>query len=95
MDDINQEVAQLRADAANLRNAMSTAIMMAKVSSEFASALAATHPHPLAVLQAFNAVADASDGAMQYSKATDADLDLLELLREAVRVQLQPPAPSA
>lgn len=90
MSDTHDEIAQLRAEIAGLRGALSTALAMAKVSNELASALAVLNEQPQALLQVFNVLAEASDGPLQYSRGTDADLEKLEAMREAVRMQLKP-----
>lgn len=82
------EIEQLRAELDGVRSALSITIAIAKVTNEFASALAFSHPNPALVLHAFNAIADASDGPLQYSSATDDDLRQVEIAREAVRAQL-------
>ena len=83
------EIDQLRAELAGVKSALSITLAIAKVTNEFASALAFAHPNPQLVLHAFNAIADASDGPLQYSRAMDEDLQQVELAREAVRVQLK------
>lgn len=90
MSNQENEIAQLRAEIAGLRGALSTAIAMAKVTNELASALAVLNEHPQTLLQVFNALVDASDGPLQYSSGTDEDLKKLDAMREAVRMQLQP-----
>jgi len=89
MSNAEDEIAQLRSEVAALRSAISTAIAMAKVNSELAQALAITNEQPQTLLHVFDALADASDGPMLYSRATDADSQNLEVLREAVRMQLR------
>lgn len=84
------EIDELREEIQGLRSALSTTLAISKVTSEFASALALTHQNPDLVLHAFNAIADVSDGPLQYSSATDEDLRQVEIAREAVRMQLQP-----
>lgn len=89
MQNTEDEIARLRAELESLRRAVKAALAMAQVANETAACLAATHHNPAAAMVAFNEIASAADGPMLYSRATDADLQGLEVLREAVRMQLR------
>lgn len=89
MPNAEDEIARLRAELEGMRAAIKAALALAQVAHETAACLAATHHNPAAALVAFNEIASAADGPMLYSRATDADLQGLEVLREAVRMQLR------
>lgn len=87
-DDLNA-IEAIKLELDGIRAAMRISIAQSQVLFEAVQSLCLTHQDPSAVLHYMRELSDVSIGTMLYSKASDADLALVDQLRSVMHTLLQ------